>query len=221
MSGILDPQDAMIPSRKLNDVNDPTPGQIVSTAQVSGSIIQPYYGQVGKRLVLTAAMAAKLSDTAIGTLYEGIYQYVQFYASESAAPARGNLCYWQNFESYIVTTDPSTTDPVLGGDNSGLVAGVVLCTVTSGQYGYIQIAGKASVKFKTTITKTTPLAGDFVLADGTTSARADVLNNASSVTMALGKLILGVAIGTPANGGTISLVDLWNLRQVMGGFGGF
>lgn len=219
MSGILDPGDQRLVARLLNDVNDAAPGVPVSTSQVSGSIIQPYYGMVGKRLVLTAAMASKFSDTTIGTLYEGIYQYVNFYTSEVLAAARGALVYWRDFESYVITTDVSASSN-LGGPNSGLVAGVVLNVVTAGNYGFIQIAGKASVKFKTTITKATPAMGDLVLADGTTSSRGDLLNDASPITMALGKLILGVAITTPTSAG-ISLVDLWNLRQVMGGLGGF
>lgn len=214
MAGILDPGDAMIPSRKLNDVNDPSPGSIVATSNVSGSIIQPFSGQVGKRLVCSTSIASKLSDTAIGTLLEGIYQYVQV-ASTSAAVARGTLVYWQNYESCIVTATPSAADVVLGGSNAGLVAGVALNTVTVGNYCYIQIAGKANIKFKTTITKgSTVAAGDLVLADGTTSARADVIPDASSLTPVLGKLILGVAIATPTSNG-ISTVDLWNLRQVM------
>ena len=218
MSGILDPQDSHIPSRLLNDVNDPSPGQVLTSP--SGSIVQPYYGQVGKRLVLTAAMAATLSDTAIGTLFEGIYQYVQVRLSTTNAPARGTLCYWQDYENYIVTPDQSSTDPVLGGDNSGLVAGVFLSAPTKGQYCFIQIAGKASVLFKTNTTKTPTKMGDMVIADGTTSPRGDVLNDATPMTMLIAKTILGVALTTPS-GNVISLVDLWNLRQVMGGLKGF
>lgn len=217
MSGLLDPQDHQIPSRKLNDVNDPNPGVIVSTANVSGSIIQPYPGQVGKRLVCSYQTALALSDTAIGTLYEGIYQYVQFLSTESAAAVRGQLVYWSDYDNYIVTTDIATTT-----NKSGLFAGVILNVVTAGNYGYIQIAGKASVLFKATaITKgSTVAAGDLVLADGTTSPRGDVLNDASGLTMALGKLILGVAIATPTFG-AVSTVDLWNLRQAIGGKTGF
>lgn len=224
MSGVLDPGDQRVVSRLLNDVNDPSPGVNVSTSQVSGSIIQPYTGMVGKRLVLTAAMAAALSDTAIGTLYEGIYQYVQFNASESTAPARGKLCYWDDYENYIVTTNVGTGNAgsikLPTTDNSGNFAGVILNAVTSGNYGFIQIAGKASVLFKSATTKTTPFAGDMVIADGTGSDTADVLVQTTALTGALAKTILGVAINTPV-GATITFVDLWNLRQVMGGKGGF
>jgi hypothetical protein len=225
MSGILDPGDQRIVARYLNDVNDAAPGVPVSTAQASGSIIQPYFGMVGKRLVCTYAMANDLSDTTIGQLYEGIYQYVQTRAGSTAAPARGALCYWDDYENYIVSPDvsASATNPFIGhgpGANSGLFAGVYLSAPTKGNYCFIQIAGKASVLFKQTITNTTPAAGDFILSDGTTSATADDTTQSTSVTMALAKLILGVALTTPSNN-QVSAVDLWNLRQVMGGKGGF
>ncbi len=220
MSGLLDPGDIKLIGRALNAVNDAAPGVPVSTAQVSGSIVQPFLGFVGKRLVLNNAMALKLSDTTVGTLYEGIYQYVQFRSVSTLAPAKGILAYWQDYSNYIITPDVSATDPSLGGSNSGLVAGVILSAVTKGNYGFIQISGKATVLFKTTVTKTTPIQGDLVVADGTTSARGDVLADATGITNATAKLILGVSLTTPASN-TASLVDLWNLRQVIGGLGGF
>lgn len=222
MAGILDPGDAYLPSRKLNDVNDPSPGNIISTANVSGSIIQPFAGQVGKRLVLTAAMAAKLSDTAVGTLYEGIYQYVKF---SGGAGARGGLVYWNvgtsisisngPYENYDVTPTPAAT-----GQIPWPIAGVALNTVTSGNYGYIQIAGKASVKFRNPITNGNGAINVLALANGVLDGTADILNAASPINMNLANLVLGITLQTPSNN-TISLVDLWNLRQVMGGLGGF
>lgn len=219
MSGILDPGDQRIIARALNSVDDPAPGVPLSSSQASGSIIQPYYGMVGKRLVCTAAMAAKLSDTTIATLYEGIYQYVQFKSGSTATPARGALVYWYDFENYIITPDVSATSN-FGGDNSGLIAGVILNSVTKGNYGFIQIAGKAGVLFTTPITKTTPVQGDFVTANSTTTNKADVLADATGLTGPTMKRALGVSIETPV-ANAIKLVDLWNLRQVMGGLGGF
>lgn len=220
MSGILDPGDSRLVSRLLNDVNDPAPGVPLASSSASGSIIQPYYGLVGKRLVLTAAMAKALSDTAIGTLYEGIYQYVQTKAASTAAPARGCLCYCQDYENYIVTPDVSATDPVLGGPNPGLWAGVYISAPTKGNYCFIQIAGKASVQLKSGPTKTTPVMGDLVMADSTSSNKADVLVQSGNPTFTQIQLMLGTAINTPSSG-AISLVDLYAWRQVFGGLGGF
>jgi len=225
MAGILDPGDSQIPSRKLNDVNDPSPGVIVSTANVSGSIIQPYFGQLGKRLVCTFAMASKLSDLTIGQLYEGIYQYVKF----DLAGVRGQIYYWNTgvgptsvgaltngpYENFNVTSAPSA---ITGAVNP--IAGVALNTVTAGNYGYIQIAGKASIKFRNPITNGNGGINLLALANGTTDGTADILNAASPLLMNLANLVLGITLQTPSNN-TISLVDMFNLRQVMGGFGGF
>lgn len=213
MSGIIDPGDQKLVARLLNLVNDPAPGVPVSTAQASGSIIQTYSGMVGKRLVLTAAMASKLSDTSIGTLYEGIYQYVNVLSSATASPVRGALCYWSSYENYVVATDQVAT-------NAAKVAGVFINVITKGNYGFIQIAGKSSILMKATITKATPADGDLVVADGATSPRGDVLADATALTSPTAKLILGVSLGAGVSN-TISLVDLWNIRQVMGGLGGF
>lgn len=226
MSGILDPQDAHIPLRLLNDVNDPSPGQVLTSP--SGSIVQPYFGQVGKRLVCTAAMAATLSDTAVGTLFEGIYQYVNSRsATPTNTPIRGGTTYWDDYENYIVSFDPGGNNGSGGSiqlatsDNTGNFAGILLSAPTVGNYFYIQIAGKASVRFKTAqLSKATALAGDLVYLDGTNTSRADVQADATNVTSPILKRLLGVAINTPT-GNAVSLVDLWNLRQVMGGLRGF
>lgn len=229
MGNIWDPADAML-SRKLNAVNDPTPGQIVSTANVSGSIIQPYYGQLGKRLVLTPAMAIKLQDTSVGYLYEGVYQYVKV---ATGSPAVGGLAYWSNIPNYEVTTSPTPTNWPVGAQlqsgSGGVanfgplpvpIAGVFINAITNGNYGYIQISGRASVRFKTLITNSNGGIFRTVVADGVTSGTADILNAASPVNMNLAQLILGITLNTPSNGG-LGIVDLWNSRPVMGGFGGF
>lgn len=231
MSGILDPQDSQIPSRKLNDVNDPSPGVIVSTSNVSGSIIQPYYGQLGKRLVVTAAMAQKLQDTTIGYLYEGIYQYVQVAAG--VTPALGQIAYWANYTSFIATNNQIPASwaqgaqlqggflgTATGGALAPPVAGVFICAGTASNYCYIQIAGRATVRFKTLIQNGNGGIFRVATADGNVSNTADILNAASPLTMSLSALVLGLTLNTPSDGG-LGIVDLWNTRQVMGGFGGF
>lgn len=232
MSGILDPQDAMIPSRKLNDVNDPSPGQIVSTSQVSGSIIQPFYGQVGKRLCVTAQTAQKLQDTSIGYLYEGIYQYVQV-DSGASSPARGQIAYWTDYTNFKVTNLPTPTSWAVGSQlqsgSGGIatggalpipIAGVFISAPTAGNYCYIQIQGRATVRFKTLITNANGGIFRTVVADGLTSATADILNAASPVLMNLAQLVLGITLNTPSDAG-LGIVDLYNIRQVLGGYTGF
>lgn len=208
MAGILDPGDSKVPLRLLNDVNDPAPGQVL--ASPSGSIVQPYYGQIGKRLVLTEAMASTLSDTAIGTLHEGIYQYVQVLTGATAAPVLGQLAYWNsasNQENGIVTTDQTAT-------NCSNMAGVFLSAPSKGNYCWIQIAGLATMLFKSSITKVTPADGDLVLIDGSTSPRVDILADATNITSPTLKLLVGTCVGA-ASSNAASLVNMWHLRATM------
>lgn len=204
---LLDNLGLKLTSPYLNDANDPAPGMTVASSQVSGSIIPSYLGQVGARVVLDADGAAKVSKTSIGTLYGGVYQYVQVLSSATANPARGALCYWSNRETYVVTTDQ-----IVG--NESLVAGVFLNPITKGNYGFIQIYGKASLLFKSTITKGVPAQGDLVVVDGATSPRGDVLADATALTSPLAKLILGTCLVAPISN-AISLVELWSLRNAV------
>ena len=143
----------------LNTVNDPAPGVPVSTAQISGSIVQPYGGQLGGKLYLSADDAKKLSSSDVGTLYGGVYMYVRLSASAVAANAiRGRIVVWDLTaaeDQYQVTTDLTQNE------SYPLYAGVALNppatttagqtgqpqnTLTPGNYGFIQIAGKSTMQ---------------------------------------------------------------------------
>lgn len=217
---IRDVGDVKLPKRYLNAANDPAPGQIVSSTGISGSIVQGYGGQVGAQFAVSSQQASKLSDPDLATLYTGVYQYVQTLSTAAAAIVRGALAYWYDRTNYIVTSDTIATGTY---PYSGQVAGVFLNTVTLGYYTVIQVAGYASILFKNGITASStggsPGANRLILADGTTTPRADQLNEASTLTIALAKLVLGVAVATPIDN-TISLVDLWAHRSYIFG-GGF
>jgi len=197
-SNAVSNQSPRVTANYLNDVNDPAPG--VPLASPSGSIVQSYAGQLGGKLYLGSVAASALSDPAIGTLYGGIYQYVQFKAASTTAPARGGLVVWNDRENFVVTPDVTAT-------TVSQVAGVAINAVTKGQYGFIQIAGKASILFKGTTTKTTPAIGDLVIIDATPSNTGDVLADATTLTSPTAKLALGVAIAAPV-GGAVSTVSL-------------
>lgn len=205
LSNSVSNQSPRVTANYLNDVNDPAPG--VPLTSPSGSIVQSYAGQVGGKLFLGSVSALALSDTAIGTLYGGVYQYVKTIAASTAAPTRGNLCFWSDRENFVVTPDVTAT-------TISWVAGVYINALTKGQYGFIQIAGKASVKFAAAVTKVTPAIGDLVLVDATPTFAADVILDATALTSPLAKTIIGVAIVAPVQG-TITTVSL-NLP--MGGF---
>ena len=195
---------------KLNATNDAIAGG--SAAGGTGAAL--YAGLVGKRIWLDNQQALALSDTTIGTLYAGIYQYVLFSSASTATNARGQIAFWLLGASqansvktddgqYIVTPDGSATI----GD--GLWSGITLNTVTKGNYGWVQLAGLASIKFRAAVTSA--VAGNLAVVT-TTSNLADGIADATAITAggaAGAKNILGVCLEAPANS-TISKVYLRN-----------
>lgn len=178
---------------KLNDVNDAVCGG--SSSQGTGATL--YGGILG--IEIEFADNDIFFDSAIGTLYGGIYKYVQTRAASSASPARGQIAFWYDVDNYVVTAD------FVNGEQ----AGVFLNSITKGNFGWIQVGGKASVLFRASITKTTPAAGDVVIVESTANV-ADDLADATNPTFggATGiQLLLGIAIAVPV-GGAISTVQL-------------
>ena len=181
----------------LNDINDVLPG---NQASLAGANI--YAAQLGSRMWLDGNPGGVKSDSAIGTLYGGCFQYVQFY-SGTASPAKGLPAYWAYdqayvaatpylaFNSYIVSVDYSAL-------RCGRFAGVVLNAVTKGQYGWIQTKGLATVQYGTLTG--TPLDGDIVYVNNAANAFLSALDGASFATALLIKSVVGVAIGAPVTG---------------------
>ena len=193
----------------FNDVNDVAPAQ--STPTASGSLTQ-YAEQLGARMILDGSNLGVKYDSAVATLYGGEYQYVQFY-NGTTSPAVGQPTAWawdQNnaaFESYIVTCD---TNSAL---RTGRFAGVCLNAVTKGNYGWIQVSGKAGVLFKTGLTAATPADGDMIIIESA-SGLADDLTQTTQPTMAQLKAAIGTAIGAPVSA-TVCLVLIRRINEVI------
>jgi hypothetical protein len=187
----------------LGNANDPLPGQSVA----SGTGAPQYQGQVGARVCL-GNDDPLITRSASPTLFGGIYQYVQFKATSTAVGLVGLIAFWSTDTTYIVVCDEPT--------GVSDIAGICLTTVTKGNYSWIQIAGKATVQFRATTTKTTPAIGDLVLAAaagaGADVATADVIADATSLTSVQARHILGIAIAAPV-GGAASTVRL-NIGRV-------
>ncbi len=136
--------DRMVSSAMNAGSGDATPGQSVS----SGTGQSSYGGQVGARVALGPTDLR--SASAVGTLLGGIYQYV-FMTYTTAQPARGKLVFWDLSvaeANYQVNGDAKPTAAI-----PTLIAGVVLNTlVTQNTYAWMQIGGRASVLFNSTIT---------------------------------------------------------------------
>ena len=201
--GMLTKQADQLSARYLNDVNDITAGGALVSVPTGAPQAITSATQIGDRIVLDDITALALSDTAVGTLYGGIYEYVQ-YKTTTRAAAVGGIAFWTAANlvitgAYIVNGDaqPSTTVPTL-------IAGIFINVLTANYYGWIQIAGVASVLFDSGAL-TAIAAGNTVSAkvSATLASTADVgATGASTATLAA---MIGVAIAAPVSN-TVSTV---------------
>jgi hypothetical protein len=113
-------QNVRVVTGLLNTMNDDYPG---GGSQAPG--FAP--AQLGQRVIL--GVNEVKSSHAIGDLYEGTYQYVQTYSSDTVSPARGLLAFWRDRATYLVTTSDATGSEL---------AGVFINPITKGKYGFIQ-----------------------------------------------------------------------------------
>lgn len=189
-----------IPSGHLNDVDDVYIGGPANS--LTGQAF--YRGQLGAMLDLDHETALALSLTSVGTLYGGVYQYVQTKTGSTATPARGLAAYWashDDIEDYIVTPDPPSSP-------YGCFAGVYIDAQTKGRYCWIQRSGLASCLFQATaLTRATPAAQSMVFVTNN-AATFDQEEDATNVTVALLAKHVGIAAEAPV-AGAISLVELF------------
>jgi hypothetical protein len=165
-----------------------------------------YGGQLGKSVFVSADQIAALTNTTIGTLYGGAYQYVRRRATDDASPALGpgkiafwdtTLTNWQNF--FQVTTDENLSSSA----NAIMIAGIFINNIAPGSYGFIQWVGEVFVRFRSVLTAAGAIgspvyaagAGDTGLDQGT----ADVLTTDS--TAAANQRFLGNAVVAPTASG--------------------
>lgn len=177
-----------IPTLGLNS------GSFATIGNDTTGIGQRYPGMLGQTVVLDRTGALKSSYTTTGTLYEGVYQLVK----ATSALAKGDIVFWDTLANNGVgdfEVTHTVTAPAV------FKAGIALCTVTSGEYCWIQIAGLASVKFRASVTDKT--LGNLVVQTSLTAADADALADAGAVaTAGVIKQLVGIAYELPADGGT-------------------
>lgn len=189
----------------LNDVNDATQGGAINVAPTGLTLSQGQQTMVGDRIILDDATAYALSDTTVGTLYGGIYMYVNVSAGTAATSVRGCVAFFLSAgithpNTYTVSMDPQPTTT-----NPTYVLGVFINGITKLNYGWVQIAGIASVLFDTTtITGTT--AGSMVSAKAS-ATQLGAADNAAVVSQITVAALLGVSVGTVA-AATVSQVAL-------------
>jgi hypothetical protein len=137
-------------------------------------------GQVGR------VMSVRSTDGKVPRFY----QYVARYATETrTAPVAGTAAFWQDVDDFVVTADSATA---LGGTTNPMIAGVWLGTSpAAGKYGFIQVAGLASVAVTGTVIPLTP-----VVLSGTLGIFAGIATDASRLTMPAATLLVTTQTAT-------------------------
>lgn len=189
---------------RLNTVND------VLAGGVSGGAggVSKFGGQLGKTVWLDSDQVSKMFSPAVGTLYAGAYRYVRFKPLMTAA-VRGQVVFWDNTAAigdYVVTSAEDTTTLV-----ASSMAGILLGVPTAGNYGFIQVAGIATVQYRASITGTAATGRPVVIsvAGGAAVGLADIVDTAG-----IEPIQMGWAVDLPVNGalGRINMNNVFSLR---------
>jgi hypothetical protein len=196
------------PGFKINNVNVATVGQVNSMLQAAGVVVgMGGQDDVGKRLCIADIDGPDWSLASIGTLFGGIYQLVLVDSGATAANIfTGAAAYFLDTQTgggansgsnnYVVTDSAHAVSP-------GDVCGVFLNPITPGQWGFIQISGKATVKYTAAVTSASQSAS--TVSGGATAGTFD--NIIAAITGITLPTVVGTPIAVPANGalGTVFL----------------
>lgn len=186
----------VISTGRLNTVNDAVIG---GQAKLAGT--SAFAGMLGARYALSQVNASLFSAPAVGTLYNGIYQYVQLH-EDALDPAVGQGAFWKMDEAvggFIITTDP--TAPTPDGTN---FAGVFIGTPTPGNYCWICVEGLVAVQLIASVTDTTigsALVPSLVSSPGNHAMFNSIDDNSGAADNP--NLNVGVAMQAPSNGALI------------------
>ncbi len=187
-------------AKYLNDVNDAQLHGALTGMPSAVGASQYQQNQPGDRILLDDATALALSDTAVGTLYGGIYMYVLAAGTSTAAPTRGCVAFFAltsvgSATSYTVTPDaqPLTTVPTM-------VCGIYISAITKGNYGWIQVSGIASVLYDSSVTAN--VTGNWVSAKVSASVAGTV-----DVGAVVGVITIGAQLGVSIETITTSTVS--------------
>lgn len=160
-----------------------------------------YAGQLGIRFsytqplrtIPTAESGALGSDA--GT--PKTYKLIKTDSSMAVAPYQGAVAWFKDQTQYLVTTSVTA----LG---RGRIAGIFRNAITPGNFGCIQVKGKAPVKFiDTVVLANVSAVGNFVI-PSSTDGKADVTAAGTAPTYP----VLGRTAGSIQGGASLAMVDL-------------
>jgi hypothetical protein len=160
-------------------------------------------GLIGTTVVHSFDSANKASKTTVGTLHQGVYQLVKFASTLTATGGniqRGEIVHWDTLannglNTFTVTNTPSATLPF----RAGIVVNADTAVANAqGKFGWIQVAGLASVRYGTVASA---VLGNVVIQATLTANEADAVADAGTTFATNGgaKLVIGLAYETPAS----------------------
>lgn len=167
---------------------------------------------LGDYFDLTSAEAFRNCKPSVGTLYCGRYRRIQVDSGATAANVKTGTIGLMASQAaasqdigYIGGALPVSMNVVTSYDRGHLGATTIrpvvfLNAITPGNFGWVQELGVVSVLGKSTLTNTTPAAGDVVIS--TTSGLVDDPTQSTSLTYTLYAAIVGTAYDIPFNGST-------------------
>lgn len=165
-------------------------------------------GLLGATMVCSSSDALQVSKTSVGTLYEGVYQLVKFAASTTALQ-RGELLFWNTLAlNGVNNLEVSNVVAATSGFRAGVSLFDAPLETADGKYGWIQVAGLASMRFIDAVTSN--VLGNVVVQSSLTSAEVDAIADATDffTTMGAYKLPVGLAYELPVDqaGGAVTRV---------------
>lgn len=188
----------LLGNKKLNEV---------SLTPNTDPSVGPFWpkGFAGSRFHLTTAMATKLSNTNVGTLRNGIYQFVRCRGALADWDV-GRPLFWSDTNLFEVTSVAATT---------ALLAGICISTPTTlADYTYIQVYGDVGGLYDGTLAKAVPALNDpVVLKIASSLATLDVFLDATGWTNVQEKLLVG-RVNETVTAGAIKRIILTEAVQV-------
>lgn len=210
MAGTFTKQATWLSAKYLNDVNDVTAQGQIQSVPSSVAATQGNQTIPGDRIIMDDATAYANSDTAVGTLYGGIYMYVQM-TYVTTAPQVGSIAFFRSadigattFTSPITCAYVADSDPQPSSTLPTYVLGIFISVPTKSQYCWIQIAGVASVLFDATPTNTAT--GNMVVAAA--SQLGGLADNGVTITQATWAAQIGVSVAAVTTSGVSKVAIL-------------
>jgi len=182
-SGRFSKQAVWFSTKLNNNYSDSVIGGAINTGPSGLNASQGQQTLPGDRIILNPADALYWSNNTVGNLYTGTYRYVASRNNSTSAPARGHAAFWDasaNGTGNNISAEPGDALYQVTSDEAAnvtvcLFAGVYINNMAAGNYWWIQESGKASCKYRVTLT------GAAVIGEGVYLAAAGNNNNAADI----------------------------------------